>query len=198
MYKIYKITNLLNGKIYIGQTKNCVKRRFYEHCYHKSSIISKAIKKYGKTNFKMRVLKSNLSLKQANKYEIYYINKYKSKAPLGYNVTIGGLGKKGCPPWNKNLKGVIKAWNKGIYNRKASKQIISYNCNTKILFASSMAAVRKGFNSGHIIQCCKKKLKNHKGFTWRYANKGEIKLWQKNQQDFLYLSTSKNTKLQQK
>lgn len=46
---IYKITNIINKKIYIEQTTRCVKERFYNHCrtMNTSSVISKAIKKYG-------------------------------------------------------------------------------------------------------------------------------------------------------
>ena len=54
--KIYKITNKVNGKIYVGQTIKSLKERFQKHCwgttykdkYHLNMAIKKAIKKYGK------------------------------------------------------------------------------------------------------------------------------------------------------
>ena len=55
---VYKITNLINGKSYIGQTIN-IERRFKEHCikhYNYVSLINNAIKKYGSSNFKIEQL----------------------------------------------------------------------------------------------------------------------------------------------
>ena len=48
---IYKITNSINGKIYIGQTRQALKERFRQHCKAKTGAISFSIKKYGKENF---------------------------------------------------------------------------------------------------------------------------------------------------
>ena len=51
MIGIYKIENLINHKVYIGQSIH-IERRWKEHCANStSSVISKAIKKYGKENF---------------------------------------------------------------------------------------------------------------------------------------------------
>jgi len=56
---IYKITNTLNQKVYIGQTKRKVGIRFKEHMAHskeKSTYLAHAINKYGVLNFKVEVL----------------------------------------------------------------------------------------------------------------------------------------------
>jgi group I intron endonuclease len=58
MIGIYKITNLINGKIYIGQSNN-IKRRFGEHQrlgYKSRILVDKAIAKYGVNNFSYEVL----------------------------------------------------------------------------------------------------------------------------------------------
>lgn len=86
---IYKITNDVNGKIYIGQAKN-TEYRFYTHCKNSSNdtLIDKAIKKYGKEHFHVEILKSQIS--NYNEKEKYWINKLNSKVPNGYNISDGG------------------------------------------------------------------------------------------------------------
>ena len=89
MIGIYKITNLINGKVYIGQSIH-IERRWMEHCNpSSSSVISKAIQKYGKENFNFEVLKE-FSIQDSDKldeYEDYYIHYYNSLVPYGYNVS---------------------------------------------------------------------------------------------------------------
>jgi group I intron endonuclease len=91
---IYKITNILNGKIYVGK-HSCNK---IDNNYFGSGIaIKKAIKKYGKHNFKKEILCVCKTEHQQNKKEIFWIKKLKTYV-LGYNMTIGGEGKLGyCP-----------------------------------------------------------------------------------------------------
>lgn len=94
---IYKITNLKNGKIYIGKS-NDIDRRFKEHCstYEWSRTPNKplylAFQKYGIENFSFEIqeecLKENL-----NDKEKFWIQNFDSTNPeKGYNITIGGDG----------------------------------------------------------------------------------------------------------
>ena len=55
MIGIYKITNKINGKKYVGQSNN-INRRFSEHCLRSEIPIDIAIQKYGKENFVFEVL----------------------------------------------------------------------------------------------------------------------------------------------
>lgn len=93
---IYKITNTLNGKIYIGQTIQNIKERFYQHCALKCSkdvlkmAIHKAILKYGKQNFSIEVIEE-VESENLNEREIYWI-KYFNSYKNGYNKTLGGQG----------------------------------------------------------------------------------------------------------
>lgn len=91
---IYKITNKINGKSYIGQTIQDVKERFYQHCATKCSqailnmVIHKAINKYGKSNFTIEVIEEveSTNLNDRERYWIRYYDSYNN----GYNSTEGG------------------------------------------------------------------------------------------------------------
>lgn len=83
---IYKTTNLINGKIYIGQTST-PEHKMYLGSGH---LIELAIKKYGKSNFKREILERCDSREALNEREVYWISKYNSLAPVGYNLSSGG------------------------------------------------------------------------------------------------------------
>lgn len=86
---IYKITNLLNGKIYIGQTKFTAEKRFKEHA-KADSFIGRAIRKYGVKNFKVEVIEVCKNALELNEREIFWIEYFNCKVPNGYNIADGG------------------------------------------------------------------------------------------------------------
>lgn len=87
---IYVITNLINGQQYIGQAKNSEKR-FKAHLLAKDdTLLHKAILKYGKENFHMQIIESQIE--DYNEKERYWINKLNTLYPNGYNMTNGGEG----------------------------------------------------------------------------------------------------------
>lgn len=103
MYYIYKFTNKINGKTYIGQTNDIIKRKRG----HKSDSFNikstgyylpfhAAIRKYGWDNFDFEILEEvedTRERKLLNEREIFWINKYHSlTSENGYNITIGGDG----------------------------------------------------------------------------------------------------------
>lgn len=86
---IYKTTNLINGKWYIGQdSKN---NPVY---YGSGKLLKKAIKKYGKQNFTkeiLEILPLNAGKDALNKAEIYWIEISNAvKSEMSYNVALGG------------------------------------------------------------------------------------------------------------
>ena len=86
MIGIYKIQNKINNKIYIGQSVH-IERRFQEHCFpSKTSVISKAIQKYGKDNFIFDIVEE-CNIGELNEKEWYWIKYYNCLVPNGYNVT---------------------------------------------------------------------------------------------------------------
>lgn len=97
---IYKITNLINNKIYIGQTKRDINTRFQEHIRDsqnpsKNIPLHQAIKKYGKENFKIEIIEDNINDEFLNEKEKKYIQIFHSLShENGYNVTDGGEGGK--------------------------------------------------------------------------------------------------------
>lgn len=108
---IYKITNTVNGKIYIGKTERDIKTRWAEHVRHKLdySILSQAIQKYGADKFSIEcieIVKDNINIR-----EQYWINYFNStNHDKGYNITLGGEGY-----LRYNGEDFLELWNKG-YN----------------------------------------------------------------------------------
>lgn len=98
MKNIYKITNVLNGKVYIGQTKYAISKRFNEHKNDSKKLklqkrpLYKDMNEYGIANFKIELIEQ-CSDEIALKREEYWIKYFKSFTN-GYNSTMGGNGKK--------------------------------------------------------------------------------------------------------
>ena len=70
---VYKIENLINGKIYVGQTKQKIEKRIEQHKYSKNSLIGKAIQKYGLENFHYEIIEVCNSDEELNEREIFWI-----------------------------------------------------------------------------------------------------------------------------
>lgn len=88
---IYKITNKVNGKSYIGQTRYSVEFRWRQHIHKKdNTYFHNALKKYGTENFSIETLEE-CDYKDLSKREIFYIAKFDT-FKNGYNLTIGGDG----------------------------------------------------------------------------------------------------------
>lgn len=87
MTGIYKITNLITKQSYIGQSNN-IERRWKEHCRPSKvnkSLISNAISSFGKENFSFQILQE-CKIEELDFYEEFYIKKYNTITPNGYNI----------------------------------------------------------------------------------------------------------------
>jgi group I intron endonuclease len=157
MIKIYKHTNKLNSKCYIGITKMKVERRWKKgNGYKSQKIFYGAIKKYGWDNFKHEIIEVVDSLEEALKKESYYIKLYNS-IKKGYNSSQFGnnnykrdknvykiisekLKKQKREQWHKDilLKNVMDYWSKkenvekhiqkNLKNEYGNKEIFVFDC----------------------------------------------------------------------
>lgn len=90
---IYKITNILDNKIYIGQTIRPIEDRFKRHILDavnnvKDTHLARAIRKYGANNFTISEIDRATSQSELTEKEHYWINYYDSTSPEnGYNET---------------------------------------------------------------------------------------------------------------
>lgn len=93
-YCIYKHTNKINGKIYIGQTCQKPEHRWGkqgQNYTERQPLFYSAIQKYGWDNFEHTIIIDNLTQEEANQQETYWINYYQSNIlDYGYNLTSGG------------------------------------------------------------------------------------------------------------
>lgn len=123
---IYKITNTVNGKIYIGQTRKAVKTRWTNHVTasnnpnHKdyNILFHNAIRKYGREAFQVEIIEEcDNSL--LNDREIYWIDYLQSTdKSKGYNLTLGGLGQ-----FRYADDELLSLWNDGLSFEEIGNQI---------------------------------------------------------------------------
>lgn len=101
MYTCYKITNTVNGKLYIGQTNQTVDRRWKQHVYASRRVSSREytyalhedIRRYGVDAFVTEVIDTTDSCKHIDVLERQYISEYATHVSCGgYNMTFGGGG----------------------------------------------------------------------------------------------------------
>jgi group I intron endonuclease len=97
MFTVYLIHNMVNGKVYVGQTYKSVHQRWKEHIQSAQSTptyyFRKAILKHGPENFKIKELNRVETKQEANRIETYWIAFFQSHCPEnGYNLTLGGEG----------------------------------------------------------------------------------------------------------
>lgn len=151
MIGIYKITNNINGKIYIGQSNN-IQRQFSEHQNRGATSripVDIAIQRYGKENFNFEIIEE-CSIEQLNQKETYWIT-YFNSIENGYNCSAGGdqqsIGSNnGRAILTENeVKFIRTAYN----NHERRKDVYEY-FKDKITF-SSFARIWDGTSWAHIM-----------------------------------------------
>lgn len=104
---IYKITNLIDGRIYVGKRQSPTFDPYY---WGSGTHITRAIKKYGKENFDREIIEWCYSLEEIVSREIYWIAELDTQNPdIGYNLSSGGLGSAGCT-WSEESKDKLRQY----------------------------------------------------------------------------------------
>ena len=89
MTAIYKITNTLNGKLYVGQTTQPLEKRFLQHSKARTPL-GEAMRQCGLENFTIEVIEECATSAQTRERERFWIRVLKCKVPNGYNQSDGG------------------------------------------------------------------------------------------------------------
>ena len=195
MYTIYKITDTTNGKIYIGQTKNSLEKRWRVHCYRANSDVSRktalveAIRAHGKESFKIEPIETCSDVETADARERFWIAELNSRIPNGYNHTIGGDNHGPTPQHFHEKVSGDNHWTtrQGVSQETRQKMSAAqYGSNsnnhracmcieTGETFPYVKAVTRKyGFNDAHIHSVCKGKRKRCGGYHWKYIEDAEV------------------------
>lgn len=154
-FKIYKATNKINGKSYIGQSIDFEHRK-HTHIHRRdkycdpNSLFHKALDKYGEENFEWEILAEIPGKEFANAFEREMIRKYNTYKPNGYNLTKGGDG---GSMWNAIP--VVRLTLDGEFVKR---------------YDSACEASEDGFYSGGVLQSCRDATSQTKGFIFMYED----------------------------
>jgi hypothetical protein len=172
---IYRVTNMINGKQYIGQTSRTLEKRWIEHCSASSGCVAlhNAILKYGRENFKVEQIDIALDQVELDYKEIKYIELYNTLAPNGYNLTKGGDYKKDMRGEHNPMYGK-KRPEVGLKNKLTkSKAVNQFSIDG--IFIAQYPSIREaerqtGIDNALISACCRRKYgyKTAGGFIWNY------------------------------
>lgn len=193
---IYKATNIINNKSYIGQTHFSLEQRKRSHINegrNDNLYFHNALKKYGYEKFNWSIIESCENKEELDEMEFHYIKQYNTISPNGYNLTYGGEGSHGRKLSNetkekirKSLKGKNRSkesiekqsktqlgripWNKGL-NKESNISLMVISEKTKY-----------NYNSGK-TKC---NLPNRKGVKFTEEHKQKIRLSQIGENNSFY------------
>jgi group I intron endonuclease len=106
IHYLYRITNTINGKIYIGQTVQ-PQKRWNQHkrdSIRPNQVLHHAIKKYGDSAFEFEIIAGCRSWEDANETETLLIAQYNCLVPSGYNVALGGINAPKSEAWKRAMR----------------------------------------------------------------------------------------------
>jgi len=202
---IYKTTNLVNGKIYVGQHST---DKLNDRYLGSGDILKQAIKKHGRKNFKREILIYCLSCqKHIDFFEQKFIKELNSISPNGYNITKGGGGMVGFPAWNKGKTGIyseetlekIRIKATGRKSKKKGRSVpreIVEKQRKSLLEAHASGKISSSFiGKTHSKESIEKMSKAQKGrIPWNKGKKGVQVAWNKGKKGLCTQTEESNLK----
>lgn len=191
-YKVYILT-LVDGRVYIGMTRQTLSMRCRKGGYKVGTVIGDAINEYGMDAFKVGVIADNLTKAEAELIEKEMIASYDSTHPdKGFNVALGGNipgrhsaitrqkmsdGQKGRKLSEEHLKKLRKPKSK-VTPRSTPyvrRHVLQYDVNGNFIqeFESAFAAANSvGGWVESIRRCCNHLQHTCAGYKWEYGRRG--------------------------
>ena len=164
---VYKITNDINGKIYVGQTIGTLQNRWRGHLSKAkngcSFALHNAIRKYGSEHFHPEVIDIACSHDELDKKEAYWISELNSKIPNGYNIREGGQTSRFSPE-------TLRKKHEALYQKPSgrSKPVRCIETGEICSYAKEFY-YKYGYQHSRILECCKGRRKTHKGLHWEFV-----------------------------
>ena len=155
MYNIYKLTNIIDGKSYIGQTKRSVASRLAEHKFSSKkrqiSALHAAINNFGINSFSIQVLETCPD-EDCDVREQYWIDRLNSNNPeFGYNVAKGGKGNPGLEV-SESTREKLRLRNKG-FSKEAREAKVKASTGVKVSDKVAMLNRERGLKiSKQVLQ----------------------------------------------
>lgn len=195
--EIYKVTNLVNGKCYIGKTVYNLEHRKKQHLnarYRRKYAFYNALNKYGLSNFKWETIDCCDSEDKLNELEMFYIKEFNTLAPNGYNLSLGGDGQSGYRHTEESKlkmsiarKGVPRKPHSQSTKKKLSESMMGERnpmfgkvpgnakkvlcVETNIVYDNmKVAQEMTGIHKANISSVCRGIRKHAGGFTWKFID----------------------------
>lgn len=183
---IYVITNTINDKIYIGQTKDSLETRFKRHKNNTGAVyLRNAFNKHGFENFNIEYVEhydtDDVSKLQdwLDETEIAYIRLFDTTNPtIGYNITKGGRGSLGVKHSDETKQKMSESqkarWTdatKLLLSELYSKKVYQYTLDgtfIRMFDSATKASDALNIARGAICLCCNGNSKTSGGFIWKY------------------------------
>lgn len=182
---IYKATNIINGKVYVGQTIHSLEKRknqherAYRYSHSKDFIFSRAIRKYGKENFTWEIIDTSETLEELNQKEEMWILRLNSLASsgFGYNEKRGGNNHLHSERTKIKISRSQKGKLSHMYGKVGrlnprSKRVININTG-EIYESANICAKELGLSFSHICSVCRGTRGSAGNFVFRYVDSND-------------------------